>query len=106
MTKSTVVNRAPLMTAWATVVAERLGFEREEALSIGMYSVVGSCMMDALKRHEASVYTEMNAISKGVSLGLFDEARKKEIEPIKDGTQPYVDILGRRYASRACLVLY
>lgn len=33
--KSTVVNRAPLMTIWATIVAERLGFEREEALSIG-----------------------------------------------------------------------
>ncbi|KAG1755615.1 hypothetical protein EDB19DRAFT_1955866 [Suillus lakei] len=77
-TKSTVVNRAPLMTAWATVVAERLGFDREEALSI------------------ASVYTEMNAISKGVSLGLFDKSRKKEIEPIKDSTQPFVDLLGRR----------
>jgi hypothetical protein len=77
-TKSTVVNRAPLMTAWASVVAERLGFEREEALSI------------------ASVYTEMNAISKGVSLGLFDKSRKKEIEPIKHSTQPYVDLLGRR----------
>jgi hypothetical protein len=34
--KSTVVNRAPVMTAWATIVAERLGFRREEALSIGM----------------------------------------------------------------------
>jgi hypothetical protein len=33
--KSTVINRAPIMTAWATTVAERLGFEREEALSIG-----------------------------------------------------------------------
>ncbi|KAG2757343.1 hypothetical protein P692DRAFT_20948436 [Suillus brevipes Sb2] len=77
-TKSTVVNRAPLMTAWATIVAERLGFEREEALSI------------------ASVYTEMNAISKGVSLGLFDKSRQKEIEPIKGSTQPYVDLLGRR----------
>jgi hypothetical protein len=52
-----------------------------------------------LKCREASVYTEMNAISKGVSLGLFDESQKKEIEPIKDGTQPYVDLLGRRYAS-------
>ncbi|KAG1752714.1 uncharacterized protein EDB91DRAFT_1234689 [Suillus paluster] len=69
--KSTVVNRAPLMTAWATVVAERLGI--------------------------ASVYTEMNAISKGVSLGLFDEARKKEIEITKGSTQPYVDLLGRRH---------
>ena len=33
--KGTVINRAPIMTAWATVVAERLCFEREEALSIG-----------------------------------------------------------------------
>lgn len=52
-----------------------------------------------LKCHGASVYTEMNAISKGVSLGLFDESQKKEIEPNEDGTQPYVDLLGRRYAS-------
>lgn len=36
MTKSAIVNRAPVMTAWAMVVAERLGFKREEALSIGM----------------------------------------------------------------------
>lgn len=36
--KSTVVNRAPVMTAWAMIVAERLGFEREEALSIGKRS--------------------------------------------------------------------
>lgn len=34
--KSAVVNRAPVMMAWACVVAERLGFSREEALSIGM----------------------------------------------------------------------
>lgn len=36
--KFTVVNRAPIMMAWAFVVAERLGFQREEALSIGMHS--------------------------------------------------------------------
>ncbi|KAJ3016995.1 hypothetical protein NUW54_g686 [Trametes sanguinea] len=36
-TKYTVVNRAPIMMAWAFVVAERLGFGREEALSIGMH---------------------------------------------------------------------
>jgi hypothetical protein len=90
------------MTAWATIVAERLGFEREEALSIGAYRQVG--MLDVLKSHEASVYTEMNAISKGVSLGLFDKSRQKEIEPIKGSTQPYVDLLGRRYASCQVLV--
>ena len=33
--KSVIVNRAPMMTAWATVVAECMGFQREEALSIG-----------------------------------------------------------------------
>lgn len=85
-TRNTVINRAPLMTAWAMVVAERLGFEREEALSI------------------ASVYTEMNAISKGVSLGLIDESRKKEIEILPEGKQPYVDLMGRRiplYQSRS-----
>jgi hypothetical protein len=32
--RTTVVNRAPVMMAWACVVAERLGFSREEALSI------------------------------------------------------------------------
>lgn len=36
--KRTVVNRAPVMAAWATVVAERLGFKRSEALSIGAFS--------------------------------------------------------------------
>ncbi len=30
-----MINRAPIMMAWAFVVAERLGFQREEALSIG-----------------------------------------------------------------------
>ena len=36
--KYTVVNRAPVMMAWAFVVAERLGFQREEALSIGTFN--------------------------------------------------------------------
>ncbi|KAJ3866084.1 hypothetical protein EV359DRAFT_72057 [Lentinula novae-zelandiae] len=76
--KSAVVNRAPLMTAWATVVAERMGFQREEALSI------------------ASSYTEMNALSKGVSLGIYKEGKQKGLEAAKGGTQPYVDLMGRR----------
>ena len=37
--KFTVVNRAPVMMAWACVVAERLGFSRDEALSIGTYPI-------------------------------------------------------------------
>ncbi|KAH9179690.1 hypothetical protein EDB89DRAFT_2110986 [Lactarius sanguifluus] len=77
--KSAVVNRAPVMMAWACVVAERLGFSREEALSI------------------ASMYTEMNAISKGVSIGVYDKKREANLTTTHaGGTQPYVDLLGRR----------
>ncbi|HZX22934.1 MAG TPA: hypothetical protein VFF18_05315 [Woeseiaceae bacterium] len=28
------INRAPVLTLWAAVVAERLGFERDEALTL------------------------------------------------------------------------
>ena len=38
--KFTVVNRAPVMMAWACIVAERLGFSRDEALSIGTYPFI------------------------------------------------------------------
>jgi hypothetical protein len=43
----------------------------------------------------ASVYTEMNAISKGIRLGVFDQGKGKDIADLS-GTQPYVDIMGRR----------
>ncbi|KIO12723.1 hypothetical protein M404DRAFT_993709 [Pisolithus tinctorius Marx 270] len=76
--KTVVVNRAPVMTAWAMTVAERLGFDREESLSI------------------ASVYTEANAVSKGASLGVIEETRKKATETLPEGEQPYVDLMGRR----------
>lgn len=39
----------------------------------------------------------MNAVAKGVSLGIIDQSRKKEIEPISGGQQPYVDLMGRRW---------
>ncbi len=29
------INRAPVLTLWAAVVAERLGFDRAEALTLG-----------------------------------------------------------------------
>ena len=60
------INRAPVLTLWAVVVAERLGFDHEEALTLGR-AVAG-----------------LNAYSKGVALGLFEptpasvkEQRKK-----------------------------
>jgi hypothetical protein len=48
-----LVNRAPVLTLWAAVVAKALGFENDEALTLGR-GVTG-----------------LNAYSKGVSLGLF-----------------------------------
>ena len=100
MRKSTVVNRAPVMMAWACVVAERLGFSREEALSIGIYLTSpspSSCSFHLPRKYTASVYTEMNAISKGVSLGLYDKKRETDLKAAHaNGSQPYVDLLGRR----------
>jgi hypothetical protein len=47
------INRAPVLTLWAAVVAQRLGFEWEEALTLGR-AVAG-----------------LNAYAKGKALGLF-----------------------------------
>ena len=47
------INRAPVLTLWAAVVAECLGFAREEALTLGR-AVAG-----------------LNAYAKGKALGLF-----------------------------------
>ena len=53
------VNRAPVLTLWAAVVAECFGFDREEALTLGR-AVAG-----------------LNAYSKGVSLGPFTPTPKE-----------------------------
>lgn len=50
--------------------------------------------------YAASVYTEMNAITKGVSLGVFDKNRGKGVEASSSGSQPYVDLMGRRLVHR------
>ncbi|KAG9005754.1 hypothetical protein FRB94_001320 [Tulasnella sp. JGI-2019a] len=105
--KSTHVNRAPVMTAWATVVAECLGFKREEALSIGAFQVTpstpGSTSLHfwLLNRQPgrcglrtASVYTELNATSKGISIGVFDESKNRD--HVAGSTQPFVELMGRK----------
>ena len=65
------INRAPVLTLWAAVVAERLGFRRDEALTLGR-AVAG-----------------LNAYSKGVSLGLFQPTPKS----VKDRRKK---LMGRR----------
>ena len=93
--KSTVINRAPIMTAWATIVAERLGFEREESLSIGECALRRSSLLMRTLR-AASVYTEMNAVSKAVSIGVHSPNKGEGTQEPTDGSQPYVNLMGRR----------
>lgn len=53
-----------------------------------------------IRRVVASVYTEMNAVSKGESIGVFEKGKGKGLEAERGGSQPYIDLMGRRYAHR------
>ena len=74
------INRAPVLTLWAAVVAERLGFEREEAVSLGK-AVAG-----------------LTAQSKGRRLGIYKAAPKEiqEARAKKRGEEFFVELLGRQ----------
>ena len=56
-----MMNRAPVLTLWATVVAERLGYESDTALSLGK-AVAG-----------------LNAQSKGRMLGIYGHPKAPEV---------------------------
>ena len=75
------INRAPVLTLWASVVAERLGFERDEALTLGK-AVAG-----------------LTAQSKGQRLGIFTpsptEVRRKRAEKARAAGVFAVALLGR-----------
>lgn len=77
--KKIQINRAPVMTLWATVVAERLGYDPEVALSLGK-AVAG-----------------LNAQSKGRRLGIYKASGEHEVHKSKP-TAPeptIVNLLGR-----------
>jgi hypothetical protein len=73
------INRAPVLTLWATTVAERLGFDHDEALSLGK-AVAG-----------------LTAQSKGRRLGIYkpvpQELRKARAQ--KRGEEFAIEMLGR-----------
>lgn len=76
------INRAPVLTLWATVVAERLGYGKDTSLTLGK-AVAG-----------------LNAQSKGRKLGIYEEksAEEKEKESKgkkKDVETEFIEILGR-----------
>jgi hypothetical protein len=75
-----LINRAPVLTLWAAVVAERLGFDRPAALSLG------------------KALAGLNAQSKGRSLGIYKPAEHPEGVPPKKarlGEEFWVELLGR-----------
>ncbi len=74
-----LINRAPVLTLWAAVVAERLGFGPEEALSLG------------------KALAGLNAQSKGRRLGIFKPTPKelKKAREREQGEEFQVDLLGR-----------
>jgi hypothetical protein len=82
MTKKKVkINRAPVLTLWATVVAERLGFDHDAALTLGK-SVAG-----------------LNAQAKGQRLGIFEKPKDQAVEEGSKAHKPdeqfSVPLLGR-----------
>ena len=74
-----LINRAPVLTLWAAVVAERLGFKHDEALSLGK-AVAG-----------------LTARSKGQRLGIFKPTPKelKKVREHERGEEFRVELLGR-----------
>ena len=60
-----LINRAPVLTLWAAVIAERLGFKHDEALSLG------------------KALAGLNAQSKGQRLGIF-KPTPKELKKVRE----------------------
>ena len=75
-----LINRAPVLTLWATTVAERLGFAQDEALSLGK-AVAG-----------------LTAQSKGRRLGIFKPVPQevKKARARKRGEEFLIEICGRQ----------
>jgi hypothetical protein len=79
--KKIKINRAPVLTLWAAVVAKRLGYDEETALTLGK-AVAG-----------------LNAQSKGKKLGIYEEKsedEKKEDKKKEKVAKPeFIELLGR-----------
>jgi len=81
-TKKIKINRAPVLTLWAAIVAERLGYKKDEALTFGK-AVAG------LKEQ-----------SKGKRLEIYEEKKdkeegEKETKQKKTDKVEFIELLGR-----------
>ena len=74
-----LINRAPVLTLWAVVVAERLGFNQDEALSL------------------AKAVAGLTAQSKGQRLGIYRPVPReiKKARARKRGEEIRVELCGR-----------
>jgi len=77
--KKIKINRAPVLTLWATIVAEHLAYDKDTALTLGK-AVAG-----------------LNAQSKGKRLGIYEEKKREEKEVKKEPPvrAEFVELLGR-----------
>ena len=77
--KKIKINRAPVLTLWAAIVAERLGYDKETSLTLGK-AVAG-----------------LNAQSKGRRLGIYEEKTEEEKKEGKRKEKPveFIELLGR-----------
>ncbi len=82
-TQSVMVNRAPVLTLWATVVARRMGFDEGEALTL------------------SKAVTGLTAQSKGQRLGIFHprEDKPERARERGPGEEFVVALLGRQLSA-------
>jgi hypothetical protein len=73
------INRAPVLTLWAAIVAERLGYDEETALTLG------------------KALAGLNAQSKGRRLGIYEEKSEEEKKEARKKEKPveFIQLLGR-----------
>ena len=75
--KTISINRAPVLTLWAAVVAQRLGFNEDEALSL------------------AKALGGLNAHAKGRRLGIFKPKEATKARQREHGEEFWIELLGR-----------
>jgi hypothetical protein len=82
LARTLTINRAPVLTLWAAVVAERLGYDAEAAATFGK-TVAG-----------------LNAATKAIRLGLAERRPEKHAQKKKTpGRKVEIDLLGRVFVA-------
>jgi hypothetical protein len=78
--RKVTINRAPVLTLWAAVVAERLGLDRDEALTMG------------------KALSGLTAHARGVRLGIYEptpETVSDKRKALQQGEEISIDLMGR-----------